>query len=438
MRSRLCIAVLAAGMIGCSSHSAVVSTPTGQRELPKVVQIGDGSTFAFVPTPNLVPFTTVKGADRNLWFIGGPPGNITQNVYTISMTGVVTKMTNFSGVTLWDITEGSDKNTWFTDNDPQLGPEVVRLTPTGQTTFYGLPGPSVSSICTGPDGNLWFVLASGYQGIDLSVDRMTPDGVITNISLGFSGDISSITAGPDGGVWFTESGVNSDLVGRIDVHTLAFTRYDATGYGPMFGNIIKGRDGNLWTSRRTDGDLVRITPTGSFSSYPHGLPRKITNDNPWLVMDDGGPRFGDVIYAVYGSSRYIVRFSVMRLRQIDIIALPHPGSSNTGIRAALGPDSNVWTTDYQGTEYIAYILHTLTVSPTSMTLSVGASQTITASERHVDPSVLRATSSNPGIAAVGNGGIAGTFVVTGVAVGTCTVTIDDQKGNSVNVSVTVN
>jgi glucose/arabinose dehydrogenase len=63
-------------------------------------------------------------------------------------------------------------------------------------------------IAAGPDGNLWF---TGHN--NASVDRMTPEGALTEFFVRPGSNPSGITAGPDGNVWFTEPAANR--VGRI-------------------------------------------------------------------------------------------------------------------------------------------------------------------------------------------------------------------------------
>ncbi|HYK53348.1 MAG TPA: hypothetical protein VEV38_07440 [Candidatus Eremiobacteraceae bacterium] len=262
---------------------------------------------------------------------------------------------------------------------------------------------------------------------------MTTAGVITHVGIPFNGSVYAITAGPDGGAWFTSMGDPSTAIfGRIDTSTLSVVTYNVSSDYPLFGNLVAGSDGNLWSSRQSDGDLLRITPTGEITAYAHGLRRKIVNDSAWLANRNG------VLYGVYGSANYLVRFSEKNLVPIAHIKIENRSSEELWTRDAFGPDSNLWISDLSGSKLTAYLLRILSVNPTSIVLSVGSQQTIDSSESKEDPSRLQATSSNPGIASVAKGLSAGTFIVSGMSSGSCTVTVSDPHGNLVEVSVTIN
>lgn len=336
------------------------------------------------------------------------------------MDGVITNVTNLSGATFADLTLGPDKNIWATADDPSRGFEVVQITPSGISQRFPV---TANVICAGPDGNLWFDDGA-------NIDRMTTSGVITQVPIPFNGSVLSIAPSRDGGVWFTDQALNQAVIGRVDPHTLAIVTYDMSAYQPLLGNLVGGSDGNVWTSRQSDGDLIRITPSGGISTYPHGLPRKIRNDNPWLAERDG------TLFLVFGLSKYLIRFSEAHTSVIDRVRMPDSNSQEP-VRTSIGPDLNLWTSDVEGEQFVVYVRHVLIVTPISIVLNVGATQTATASELKTKATQLRAASSNPAIASVTNGPTAGTFVVTGIAIGSCTITIDDQRGNSVSVPITV-
>src|SRR5438034_10197222 len=59
----------------------------------------------------------------------------------------------------FDIVAGADGNMWFTSSSDS---QVVRITPTGQMTFFPTPSPSSLplGITAGPDGALWLTDAA--------------------------------------------------------------------------------------------------------------------------------------------------------------------------------------------------------------------------------------------------------------------------------------
>jgi len=82
----------------------------------------------------------------------------------------------------------------------------------------------------------------------------------------------------------------------------------------------------------------------------------------------------------------------------------------------------------------------LTASPGTLTIATGASGTITVSDPGLNGSISSSASSCANVATVSpaaTAGATGTFTVTGVAVGSCTLTFSDQVGNSTTVAVTV-
>jgi hypothetical protein len=83
-----------------------------------------------------------------------------------------------------------------------------------------------------------------------------------------------------------------------------------------------------------------------------------------------------------------------------------------------------------------FIKNVLTVAPSSLNFP-SPQLTATISGKATGHPTLTATSSNVGIATVIDGSQTNTFVVTSQAVGYCTITVQDKKGNSFQVPVTV-
>ena len=92
-------------------------------------------------------------------------------------------------------------------------------------TEYQIPNslnggvPSGAGITAGPDGALWFTLASG-------IGRITTGGAITAFPLPDAGSSpEAITTGPDRALWFTDlTGVPNGAIGRI-ITSRAITEY---------------------------------------------------------------------------------------------------------------------------------------------------------------------------------------------------------------------
>ena len=71
-------------------------------------------------------------------------------------------------------------------------------------------GPTVGPgrMTTGPDGNMWFT-----EPFNNKISRITPAGVMTELSLPIPTYPRDIVAGPDGNLWFTE--LNAGQLARI-------------------------------------------------------------------------------------------------------------------------------------------------------------------------------------------------------------------------------
>ena len=103
---------------------------------------------------------------------------------------------------------GSDGNLWVVEATSR---KVDVLSTVGTTPCvvaqYSLPAPSgtakipnVYSVVDGPDGNIWIT-----DPPNNSIDRITPSGVVTAISIPTgSANPYDIIVGPDGNLWFTE------------------------------------------------------------------------------------------------------------------------------------------------------------------------------------------------------------------------------------------
>jgi hypothetical protein len=91
------------------------------------------------------------------------------------------------------------------------------------------------------------------------------------------------------------------------------------------------------------------------------------------------------------------------------------------------------------TSALVFVRRILTVTPSSTTLfGGGQTATLSVTEQGYN-GAWTASSSDTGTATVAPGSTSGTFVVTSVAVGACTVTVADKKSfNTFPVKVTVN
>jgi virginiamycin B lyase len=224
----------------------------------KIGQITTSGVITEFPIP---PATTLKtadginlfhdiaaGPDGNLWFTAevynhqtkselGEIGRVTPagQVTTFLLSpGTVVRSTNkgtthskpHGGMLADAITAGPDGNVWFTEHQANGIGGIGRITPSGKISQYaipttpkGAPIPAISTaITTGPDGNLWFNLASDdfLNGPNPApyFGRVTPTGTVSIFVIPNAKDAQaallaegadSLISGPEGKLWFTSS-----------------------------------------------------------------------------------------------------------------------------------------------------------------------------------------------------------------------------------------
>ena len=222
-------------------------------------KIGRMTTSGAVDEFPIPPATTLKSqGSKNLFhdITSGPDGNVwyTAEIYDrksgvgrgeigrVTPEGKVTtyllpkgpqpkglpsfaSKTKLAGFLLADaITSGPDGNVWFTEHQGFGIGAIGKITPSGQITQYKLPTTPLAAkqtdiatdIISGPDGNLWFNLATNNFAVGPTpsafVGRITPSGAISVYPIPHAKDTQaalvaegaeSMVSGPDGRVWFT-------------------------------------------------------------------------------------------------------------------------------------------------------------------------------------------------------------------------------------------
>ncbi len=196
------------------------------------------------------------------------------------------------------VTTGPDGNVWFTQASLLGG---GRITPKGVvTTFPGIQG---FDITAGSDGNLWF---AGYD----MIGRVTPAGTVTKFTDGISGQVTSITAGPDGNIWFTEQPKYSSettTIGRVTPSGVVTSFAD--GPGRELYSITAGPDGNVWFG--DTGEVARITPQGTITRFSKG----IQNATGISAGPDGNLWISDTGYSPVAIVRMTPRGTVTRFKK---------------------------------------------------------------------------------------------------------------------------
>lgn len=262
----------------------------------RITADGKLSMFA-LPNPNSYPQSIVAGPDGTLWFtavqgsgkveygVDTPPG-FQQSVSEIGYLTITGKFTLLnplpSGTYAGEIVNGPDDHLWFTEAMYSGSPgnsetnQLARVTSSasgGAIRTFSLPllqqDDIVTSLVTGPDGNLWFgisgVVMPGYNEFG-KIGRMTPQGALQVFALGKFIEDRNLVTGPDKNLWFT----CSSGVGRITVDGKLhlFTPPDLqAGYGYNAGGIVADSDGGLWYVGGSAG-INRVSTDGAFTAYP--------------------------------------------------------------------------------------------------------------------------------------------------------------------------
>jgi len=149
-----------------------------------------------------------------------------------------------------------------------------------------------------------------------------------------SKDLTGIAAGADGNMWFLEG---AGRVGKISpsgaVTEYTLPGYTTSGLGPVPLNITAGSDGNAWFTEAAAGDIGRITPAGTVTTYPttsNGIPTgpdsiALGNDGAVWFSEDG--ELGDSIGKITTSG------AVTQYALPEGVYVQH---------VAVGPDGNMW------------------------------------------------------------------------------------------------
>ena len=272
-------------------------------------------------------------------------------------------------------------------------------------------------INSGADGNLWVTVRD-----QATIVRVTTAGDVRCITISRQGS-DFVTAGPDGNTWFTEQEAPS-LLGRI-TPSGTLTEFS----DPNFcGSLVGAGDGYLYCG--SPHGIVRISTADASETVV--APQR---DEVWGFSASGRGSNAKLYFSRPDTHLVTLHLSNYKF-DIDTI----PANEKRPRFVAFGADGNLWysaggpaSIEGVGTD----IFRVITVSPTSMTLRVGQTQTATASQTENPNSVFAASSENPAIASVASGQTAGTFNVTGQSSGSTAVRIADKMNNYVDIAVTV-
>jgi uncharacterized delta-60 repeat protein len=262
-----------------------------------------------LPSPFQEPRGIAKAKGGRAWFTQTGSHTGGEGIGLIDRKGTITEFELPENTQPFAVAKGPDGNLWFTEAGPRRA--IGRVTPTGEITEFpfDLAGRPLN-IVAGPDGAMWFTEDSIVAGGSGAIGRITRSGQLTEYLLptlpGYASGAGDITVGPDGNLWFTWAAQppTDDLdavlssVGRITPEGV-ITEFPVSvdkGWPP--GGICRGRDGHLWLTHGAGNAIVRISVTGSVTSFPlptaDGFPIDITRGNRgviWFSEDGAIGRF---------------------------------------------------------------------------------------------------------------------------------------------------
>lgn len=288
-------------------------SPTGNNQVTEFSMPG-GRTAASI----------TSGPDDALWFTEPSTGLLGR----ATTAGVITEFTppgnpgpngNLNQPTIdrpQSITRGPDGALWFTETIFSnacvcvTGGKIGRSTVSGTINEFTLPtgatrrtASNPAGIATGPDGALWF--ADSNLG---KIGRITTNGSVSQFTVP-QGAPAAITQGPDGAMWFTANYTPAGRIGRITMQGSVneFTVPAGPNGVTITASIVAGADGNLWTSTwdpsSSTGAILRVTPSGSFTSFPLSTNNEIDgvtagpNTQVWFTTSNtqtGAAQVGEV------------------------------------------------------------------------------------------------------------------------------------------------
>lgn len=200
--------------------------------------------------------------------------------------------------------------------DPQFGYELAE-------------GTFISSMTTGPDGNLWFAATGRREepGEYLILGKITQTGEVTEFPTTFRRG-GSIASGPDGNLWFVETAENA--IGRITTNG-EVTSFPVPTSNGLPTAITAGPDGNLWFSEEAAGKIGRITPSGNITEFT--LPSRRKRYPSDIVTGPDGS-----LWFLEREANWIGKITIDGT--ITEFHIPGPPTGPSSI--TVGPDGNLW------------------------------------------------------------------------------------------------
>lgn len=168
-----------------------------------------------------------------------------------------------------------------------------------------------------------------------------------------TGGAGPLIVGPDGNVWFTQIYEESYGAGSEPHFLPRIVRMDALGQVSVVAEHVRSEgfaltgDGSVWFTGGFYG-INRIGPDGSLESYPFPDSSSFTSaGGPIVTGADGNVWFPTYRSPRLGEEGPTVAAIARATPGGEIVEFDLPGAGGYPTRVALGPDGNVWFTEFR-------------------------------------------------------------------------------------------
>jgi virginiamycin B lyase len=205
----------------------------------------------------------------------------------------------------------------------------------GEQQSLGGKATFAKALTVGPEGKVWFAgtrLGDPAGGLAGSVGPSSPPAQPAAEALAKGPELAGIAAGPDGNLWMTAPTANAIVrmspSGSLTTFSLAAV---APGLVKPTG-IVTGADGALWFTAEGSSAIGRITTDGKITAYQ--LP---PNSAPHAIAAGGE---GQIWFTEPGTA------SIGRIASNgEVASFPLPGSGGKPNGITRGPENNLWFTE---------------------------------------------------------------------------------------------
>ncbi len=305
---------------GTLTFSVAVSVTTTGGSIGIPPPSGTVTTMATL-TSGMSPFEITNGSDGKLWFAAndGTDGELG----SVDMDGTLAEYPILGSAPV-AVAPGQDGRIWSGDANDALihaiDPTTHAISTYDLTSFLTFVG----GIAAGPDGRMWIT-----DGASCEIDQLDQTGTFVNqISVPFCSALSDIIEGPDGAMWVGDQ--VSGQIARIDPTSYAVSRFPTTLPSGV-GRLTVGHDGAIWFTLLYGGGLGRITTTGAYTFYQ-------TNS----VIPEFGIVGAPDNTLLFGSCSCSGGISRMTTGGIESQVATGPDAYDL----AVGSDGGVWFTEY--------------------------------------------------------------------------------------------